>query len=246
MDNNKKILSLMRKAINDFNLIKDGDKIAVGVSGGKDSLSLLWALKQYSLFSKEKFDVVGITVDNKQNTDFSKIENWAKQNEIEYHIVRSDIEEVVFNIRKEKNPCSLCSKLRRGILNSKAVELGCNKVALGHTYEDVISTFGLSLIYEGRLSTILPETYLTQTNITVIRPFIFVNESYTKGASSFLPIIKSTCPADKHTKREFINDLVKKLVKDVPFAKDRIFSAITSPDRYNLFDTKNLEDKRKK
>ena len=144
MDNNKKILSLMRKAINDFNLIKDGDKIAVGVSGGKDSLSLLWALKQYSLFSKEKFDVVGITVDNKQNTDFSKIENWAKQNEIEYHIVRSDIEEVVFNIRKEKNPCSLCSNLRRGILNSKAVELGCNKVALGHTYEDVISTFGLS------------------------------------------------------------------------------------------------------
>ena len=102
MDNNKKILSLMRKAINDFNLIKDGDKIAVGVSGGKDSLSLLWALKQYSLFSKEKFDVVGITVDNKQNTDFSKIENWAKQNEIEYHIVRSDIEEVVFNKRNFK------------------------------------------------------------------------------------------------------------------------------------------------
>ena len=244
MDNMKKILSLMRRAIADYDLIQDGDKIAVGVSGGKDSLALLLALKQYSIFSKEKFEVVGITIDNYQDSDFSKIESWAKENNIEYHIVRSDINEIIFNERKEKNPCSLCSKLRRGMLNTKALELGCNKLALGHTYEDIVSTFCLSLIYEGRLSTIIPATYLTRTGMTVIRPLIYVTEKYTKGAGKNLPVFKSNCPADKKTQREFMNDMIKELCKKIPFAKDRIFGAITSPDRYNLYDKKNLDEKR--
>ena len=135
----QKLLSHMRAACQQYEMIKDGDRIAVGVSGGKDSLALLFALKQYSLFSKEKFSVVGITIDNHQDSDFSKIEEWAKKYDIEYHIVRSDINEIVFNERKEKNPCSLCSKLRRGMLNTKALELKCNKLALGHTYEDIVS-----------------------------------------------------------------------------------------------------------
>lgn len=244
MDNMKKILSLMRRAIADYDLIQDGDRIAVGVSGGKDSLALLLALKQYSIFSKEKFSVVGITIDNHQNSDFSEIEKWAKENDIEYHIVRSDISDIVFNERKEKNPCSLCSKLRRGMLNTKALELNCNKLALGHTYEDIISTFCLSLIYEGRLSTIIPATYLSKTGMVVIRPLIYVTEKYTKGASVNLPVFASDCPANKHTQREYMNDMIKKLCKDIPFAKDRIFSAITNPDRYNLYDKKNLEEKR--
>lgn len=245
MDSMKKILSLMRRAINDYDLIQDGDRIAVGVSGGKDSLALLLALKQYSIFSKEKFSVVGITIDNHRDSDFSKIEAWAKENDIEYHIVRSDINDIIFNERKEKNPCSLCSKLRRGMLNTKALELKCNKLALGHTYEDIVSTFCLSLIYEGRLSTIIPATYMTRTGMMIIRPLIYVTEKYTKGASPRLPVFENNCPANKKTQREYMNDMIKKLCKDIPFAKDRIFSAITSPDRYNLYDKANLDEKRK-
>ncbi len=245
MDNISKIISLMRRAISDYNLIQYGDRIAVGVSGGKDSLALLLALKKYSLYSNEKFSVVGITIDNSRNSDFSKIESWAKENDIEYHIVRSDIQEIVFNERKEKNPCSLCSKLRRGMLNTKALELKCNKLALGHTYEDVINTFCLSLIYEGRLSTILPATYLSRTGMTVIRPLIYVNESYTKGATKYFPVFESNCPANKHTQREYMNDMIKNLCKDIPFAKDRIFRAIVSPESYNLYNKENLEDKSK-
>ena len=130
------------------------------------------------------------------------------------------------------------------MLNTKALELNCNKLALGHTYEDIVSTFCLSLIYEGRLSTIIPATYLSRTGMVVIRPLIYVTEKFTKGASSKLPVFESNCPANKQTQREYMNEMIKKLCKDIPFAKDRIFSAITSPDRYNLYDKKNLEEKR--
>lgn len=231
----QRILSFMRRACDDYNLINDGDRIAVGVSGGKDSLALLKALKTYSLFSPQKFTVVGITIDMFNKGDYLPLIDFCKEIDIEYHIVPSNIYETVFEIRKEKNPCSLCSKLRRGMLVSKAKELNCNKLALGHTSDDIIHTFLLSLLYEGRLSTISPKSYLDQNGITVIRPLILTDEKLIEKVSTTLPVIKSKCPADKNTKREFVKQFLNNLEKDVPIAKDRIFGAIIHDERYNLF-----------
>jgi tRNA(Ile)-lysidine synthase TilS/MesJ len=234
MNNKQKILSSLRRAIDGYNLIQEGDKIAVGVSGGKDSIVLLEALHNYSKFAPYKFKVVGITIDSFPGTDFSKIEEFCKAKEIEYHIIKSDIYEIVFNERKEKNPCSLCSKLRRGMLNTNAIELGCNKLALGHSMDDVIHTYLLSLCYEGRISTLSPLSYLDRTGITVIRPLYLTDERDIIAASHDLPIVKSKCPVDKTTKREYVKDIVKFIQQEIPFVKDRIFGAITHPERVNL------------
>ena len=231
----QKILSFMRRACDDYNLISDGDRIAVGVSGGKDSLALLKALKTYSLFSPQKFTVIGITIDMFNKGDFEPLKDFCKEIDVEYHIVPSNIYETVFEIRKEKNPCSLCSKLRRGMLVSKAKELNCNKLALGHSSDDIIHTFLLSLFYEGRLSTISPKSYLDRNGMTVIRPLILTDEKFIEKASATLPVIKSKCPADKNTKRELVKQILNNIEKDVPIAKDRIFGAIINEDRYNLF-----------
>jgi len=180
---------------------------------------------------------VAITIDmHAGKSDFSEISNLCKELDVEYHIVPSDIYEIVFEIRKETNPCSLCAKLRRGMLNTKAIELGCNKLALGHTSDDVIHTFLLSLMYEGRLSTFLPKLYMDRTGMTVIRPLILTDEKHIISAAKTLPVKKSSCPVDKKTKREYVKDLIKSIQKDTPFAKDRIFTAIIHPERYNLFD----------
>ncbi|MGN0961367.1 MAG: tRNA 2-thiocytidine biosynthesis TtcA family protein [Christensenellales bacterium] len=233
----QRILSHLRRAIDEYKLIEDGDKIAVGVSGGKDSLVLLKALSLYSRFSKEKFEIVAITIDMfSGKSDFSQIAQFCKELGVEYHIVNSDIYQIVFEERKESNPCSLCAKLRRGMLNTTALSLGCNKLALGHSADDVIHTFLLSLIYEGRLSSFLPKTYLDRTGMTVIRPLILTDEKDIISVAKSLPVKKSDCTVDKHTQREYMKDLVKHIQKDIPFAKDRIFSAITHPERYNLFD----------
>ena len=234
MNNKQKILSSLRRAIDGYNLITDGDKIAVGVSGGKDSLVLLEALHNYSKFAPYKFTVVGITIDSFPNTDYSKIQQFCENKNIEYHIIKSDIYDIVFNERKEKNPCSLCSKLRRGMLNTNAIELGCNKLALGHSMDDVIHTYLLSLCYEGRISTLSPLSYLDRTGITVIRPLFLTDERDIISASHDLPIVKSKCPIDKTTKREYVKDIIKFIQKEIPFVKDRIFGAITHPERVNL------------
>ena len=233
----QRILSFLRRACDEYNLIDDGDTIAVGVSGGKDSLVLLKAMALFSRFSPKKFTLKAITIDMfSGKSDFSKIANLCKELNVEYHIVNSDIYEIVFNERKESNPCSLCSKLRRGMLNTKAIELGCNKLALGHSSDDVLHTFLLSLFYEGRLSTFLPKLYMDRTGMTVIRPLILTDEKDIKSASKDLPVTKSNCPADKHTKRELVKDLIKTIQKDIPIAKDRMFTALIHPERYNLFD----------
>lgn len=234
MNNMQKILSSLRRAIDGYNLISDGDKIAVGVSGGKDSLVLLRALHAYSKFAPYKFSVVGITIDMFGNSDYEKVGEMCKAEGIEYHIVPSDIYKIVFEERKEKNPCSLCSKLRRGMLNTKAIELGCNKLALGHSLDDAVHTFLLSLFYEGRISTLSPLSYLDRTGITVIRPLYLTDERDIIGASHELPIVTNNCPADKHTKREYTKDVIKYIQEEIPFVKDRIFGAITNPDRVNL------------
>ena len=231
----QKILSQLRKAITDYNMIQDGDKIAVGLSGGKDSITLATALKLYQRFSPEKFELKAIIIDlfNGQ-TDYSKLLEYCKEIGLEVEVVNSEIYDIVFKSRKEKNPCSLCAKLRRGILNSKAKELGFNKVALGHHSDDLIETFLLSLFYEGRLSTFSPVTYLSNTQITVIRPLMYVSEQTIIKESFSMPIIHNCCPADKHTKREFVKQLLSSLDKEIPDVKNRIFDALSHPERNKL------------
>ncbi len=215
-------------------MIAEGDRIAVGVSGGKDSMVLLKALKEYSRFSPQKFEVVGITIDMFGGQTFDEIKAFCSAENIEYHVVASDIYDIVFNERKEKNPCSLCSKLRRGMLNTTAIKLNCNKLALGHSADDLVHTFLLSLFYEGRLSTFSPVSYLDRTGITVIRPLILCDEKVIVSASKKLPVVKNKCPVDKHTQREYVKDAIKHIQKEIPFVQDRIFGALTHPERNNL------------
>lgn len=237
-----KIIGAMRRAIKNYKMISDGDKIAVGVSGGKDSLALLTALAFYRKFSPEKFDLVAITIDlgfDGADEHLQKVKDYCDSLDVEFYVEKTDIGKIIFDERKEKNPCSLCSKMRRGALNTVATKLGANKVALGHHVDDVLDTFLLSFIYEGRLSTFKPVTYLSRTDMTVIRPLIYVQEGDVKGACTRhnFPVYKNPCPADHHTEREYMKELVEKIKKDIPIAKDRMTSAIIHPERYNLFPT---------
>ncbi len=233
----QKILSALRKACEEYNLIEDGDKIAIGLSGGKDSLTLLYALSLYQKYFNKKFSLEAVAVDlSGGKNDYSQIKNFCKQLNINLTIVPSNIFEVVFDIRKEKNPCSLCANMRRGALNSTAKSLGCNKVALGHHKDDMIETFLISLFFEGRLSTFKPISYLTNTSLYVIRPLIYCDEKEIQRVSKDFPVLFNICPADKHTERENAKDILKKLNKLYPDCKDKIFNAIIHKERYNLYD----------
>ena len=231
------ILSTMRKAIEDYHMIKDGDKICVGLSGGKDSMVLLKALATYRKFSPQKFTLGAITIDmGFKDADFSEMIEFCRELDVEYHIEHTDIAEIVFNVRKEPSPCSLCSKMRRGALNTTLKERGYNKLALGHHADDLIETFLLSLCYEGRLSTFAPLSYMDRSDVTMIRPLIYTREKDILSVSRDLPIFKNPCPEDKETQREFMKELIAKIQKDIPFVKDRMLGAITNADRYNLWD----------
>ncbi len=233
----QRILSIMRRACDQYKLIDDGDKIAVGISGGKDSLVLLKALSLYQRFSKQKFTLVAITIDMFDGkSDFGEISKFCESLGCEYHIVESEIYKIVFEGRQESSPCSLCAKMRRGMLNSKALELGCNKLALGHSADDVTHTFMLSLFFEGRLSSFLPKVYMDRTGLTVIRPLVLTEEKFIISQAKHLPVKKSNCPVDKLTKREYVKQLLIDLSADIPTIKEMIFSAISHPERYNLFD----------
>ncbi len=235
----QKMLSVMRKGITKYNLIKDGDKIAVGVSGGKDSVTLLKLLAEYRRFSPERFDLLAISIDlsfSEKNADFAPIKNLCDELNVEYVVEKTDIGKIVFDIRKETNPCALCSKMRKGALNSIAKQKGCNKIALGHHADDMIDTFLLSLFYEGRLSTFAPKSYLDKMDLTLIRPMIMIKEVDVKTYSKTLPIVDSCCPANKFTKREFVKDTVKEIAKEITNVRKIMFTALTHPERYNLFD----------
>ena len=226
----------IRKAIEEYNMIEDGDKVAVGVSGGKDSLTLLTSLAALRRYFPKKFSLVAITVDMFNGaTDFSKIEELCKELDVEYHIVPSQIYEILFEVRKEQNPCSLCTRMRRGILSETAIKLGCNKLALGHHADDLIETFFLSLFYESRLSTFLPVTHLDKTGITMIRPMILVWEKETISMGKTLPVVKNICPADKNTQREYIKELLKSIAPHIKKVHAHVLSAITHPERNHLF-----------
>lgn len=226
----------MVKAIKTYNLIENGDTVAVGVSGGKDSLLLLKALKAYQEYKDVNFNLIAITISfGRPDMDFSPVSNFCKENNIPYYLEDSNIYEIVFEIRKEKNPCSLCAKMRRGALCNSAKTHGANKIALGHHANDLAETLMLSLIYEGRLSTFAPKTLMTRTNVTIIRPFLFVTEKEITAHSKSLPIIKNPCPANKHTKRQYVKDLLNQIAQDVPCAEQNITNAITHPERTNLW-----------
>ncbi|MBE7061050.1 MAG: tRNA 2-thiocytidine biosynthesis protein TtcA [Clostridiales bacterium] len=235
----QKMLSVMRKGITKYNLIRDKDKIAVGVSGGKDSVTLLKLLAEYKRFSPEKFDLIAISVDLNfadSKTDFTPIKVLCDELGVEYFIEKTDIGQIVFDVRKESNPCALCSKMRKGALNNLAKAQGCNKVALGHHADDLIDTMMLSLLYEGRLSTFAPKSYLDKMDLTLIRPMVMIKEVDVLAYSKTLPVVKSCCPANKHTKREYVKTLISKIGDDIPNVRDMMFTALTHPERYNLFD----------
>jgi tRNA(Ile)-lysidine synthase TilS/MesJ len=241
----QKLLGDLRRADNDFGLISDGDKIAVGVSGGKDSLLLLKCLAAYKGFGIKKFGLAAITVDcTGGECDYRTIAEFCESLGIEYTIEPSDIFKIVFDVRKEKNPCSLCAKLRRGMLNTAAVRMGCNKVALGHHGDDLIETFLLSMFYEGRLSTFAPSSFLDRTGITAIRPLIYTSEHEIEKylTKDTLPVIENPCPANHRTQREYMKNLIKQITRDIPIARERMLDAITNADRYNLFPTKAGND----
>ncbi|MBQ8298529.1 MAG: tRNA 2-thiocytidine(32) synthetase TtcA [Clostridia bacterium] len=225
----KQILSSVRKAIDEYGMIEEGDRIAVGLSGGKDSVTLLLALKNLQIFYPKKFEIVAITIDPDSNTfDTSVLEKLCAELNIEYVIEKTNIKEVVFDIRKEKNPCSLCANLRRGALNGAAEAHGCNKVALGHHKDDVIETFLLSLFYEGHIHTFSPNTYLSRKNLMVIRPMIYLEEKEVKAFAkrNNIPIMKKSCEVDGSTKREFMKTIIMELSKRIPRLKACIFGAI--------------------
>lgn len=240
----QRVLSLVRKACDDYNMIQENDRIAVGISGGKDSLTLLTALSHLRRFYPNKFELFAITVDlGFNNMNLEKVSKLCADLDVPYYIVKTDIAKIVFDDRKETNPCALCAKMRKGALNDELNRLNINKVAYAHHKDDVVTTMMMSLIYEGRIHTFSPVTYLDRTNITVIRPLIYMNESDVIGFVNKyeIPVVKSACPADKHTKREFINELINSINKETPGVKNRMFSAIQS----SAFKEWDLSDKSK-
>ena len=225
----QQVLSLVRRACDDYNMIEDGDKIAVGISGGKDSLTLLTALAHMRRFYPKKYELVAITIDlGFNNLNLDKITEFCKNLDVEYVIVKTDIAQIVFEERKEKSPCSLCAKMRKGALNDAMKAKGVNKIAYAHHKDDVVDTMMMSLIYEGRFHTFAPVTYLDRTDLHVIRPLIYMNEADVIGFvnKNNIPVVKSPCPVDKHTKREYVKDLLKDLNRENPGVKQRMFTAI--------------------
>ena len=232
----QKIQGKIRKVIEEYNMIEDGDKVAVGVSGGKDSLTLLSCLASLRKYFPRKFSLVAITVDMFNGaTDYSKIQELCASLDVEYHIIPSQIYEILFEVRKEQNPCSLCTRMRRGILSETAIKLGCNKLALGHHADDLLETFFLSLFYESRLSTFLPVTHLDKTGITMIRPMLLVWEKETIEFAKSLPVVHNVCPADKNTQREYIKGMLKGIAPHIKKVHAHILSALMHPERNHLF-----------
>lgn len=225
----QRVLSYVRRAIDDYSMINEGDKIAVGVSGGKDSVTLALALKALSRFYPKSFEVVPVLLDmGFEGMDINPLRTFFSENEMELKVFETNIYQIVFETRKETNPCSLCANLRRGALNNNAKALGCNKVALGHHKDDVIETFFLSMFYEGRLTCFSPVKYLDRKDVFLIRPMIYMTENDILGFvnRNNIVTVKSTCPADGFTKRQYIKELLSSLSKENTDLKEHIFTAV--------------------
>ncbi|MBO7341838.1 MAG: tRNA 2-thiocytidine(32) synthetase TtcA [Clostridia bacterium] len=236
----RRLLSFVRRAVDDYEMIAEGDRIAVGISGGKDSLALLAGLAGLRYFYPKKFELVALTVDmGFDGVDFSAIEALCRELDVPYHVKKTEIAQIIFDIRKEKNPCSLCAKMRRGVLHSTAKDLGCNKIAFGHHFDDVVETFMLNLFHEGRIGCFQPVTYLSRADITLIRPLIYMPEKDVRYFANRenLPVVKSPCPADGHTEREEMKKLLDTLERQHKGIRHRIFGAISRGeiDGFKLF-----------
>ena len=223
------ILSHVRRCIEDYEMIAPGDRIAVGVSGGKDSLILLYAMAKLKEFYPIPFELHALTVHpGVPEMDFGPVAKLCEELNVPYHIINTEIFDIIFNHRKEKNPCSMCAKMRRGAIHNAMKELDLNKIALGHHFDDAVETFFLSLFYEGRLSCFQPVTYLDRTNITQIRPLLYCGEGMVRNAAvrHELPIVHNPCPADGNTRRQEVKELIERLRKDYPNLKDYVFGAM--------------------
>lgn len=229
MNELKRLLSFVRRAVDDYSMINDGDIIGVGVSGGKDSLALLEALATMRRFYPKKYEVKAITIDmGFDSADFSPIKNFCDKLGVEFKTVKTEIAKIVFDVRKEPNPCSLCAKMRRGALHLAAKELGCNKVALGHHFDDAVETFIMNLFFEGRIGCFSPVTYLSNRDITLIRPLIYAEERDVRYFANkrALPVYKNPCPEDRNTERERTKALLSDIEKSNKGLRHRIFHAM--------------------
>ena len=223
------ILSHVRRCVEDYDMIRAGDRVAVGVSGGKDSLTLLAALARLREFYPQPFTVEAVTLDlGIPGMDFTPVADWCARREIPFTLVRTEINHIIFDLRKEKNPCSMCAKMRRGALHGVLQEKGIKKIALGHHFDDAVETFYMSLFYEGRLSCFQPVTYLDHTDITQIRPLLYCGEGQirTVAAREGLPVVHNPCPANGATKRQEVKELIAGLSKQYPRLKDYTFGAM--------------------
>ena len=229
----QRLVGLVRRCVEDYNMIQPGDRIGVGVSGGKDSLALLCFLAELRKYNHIPFDLEAITIDMGMGMSFEGIESLCRTLDVPFTLVKTEIGPIIFDYRKEKNPCSMCSKMRRGALNQALLDRGLNKLALGHHYDDAVETFVMSLIYEGRISCFQPVTDLDRTGIVQIRPMLYLHEKTIDGfaARYELPVVHNRCPVDKRTKREEIKKLVYDLSATYPDFKERIFGAM---QRYPL------------
>lgn len=227
----KRLLSYVRRAADDYHLLEDQDKIAVGVSGGKDSLTLLYALKKLQQFYPKHFELAAFTV----HLGFHEfhpepVQDFCEELQVPYKVIHTEIQEIIFQHKKSENPCSLCAKLRKGALNQAALTYGCNKVAYGHHRDDLIETMLLSLFFEGRFHSFSPKTDWERTGLTLIRPLIYVPEAELIGFQNkyHIPAVRNPCPADGHTKRQYVKELLQTLNSEYPGIKNRMFTAILS------------------
>ena len=228
-----KILSYVRRCVEDYDMIQAGDRVAVGVSGGKDSLTLLVALARLREFYPKPFTVEAYTldmghVDGGEGMDFTGVEALCRELDVPFTLLHSEIHHIIFDLRKEKNPCSMCAKMRRGALNDLIAEHSFNKVALGHHFDDAAETFLMSLLYEGRIGCFEPVTYLSRSGVTQIRPMLYIGEKAIEhfAQSRQLPVVHNVCPADKHTKRQEVKELIAQLQTQYPDLKSKIFGAM--------------------
>ncbi len=223
------LLSCTRRAVDDFNMIEEGDRICVGLSGGKDSVALLYALVNLKMFYPKKFELSAVSISmGFENMDFSPIERLCAELGVPYMVKQTQLAHIIFDVRKESNPCSLCAKMRRGLLHDAAKEMGCNKVALGHHFDDLVETFMLNLFNEGRLGGFYPVTYMSRKDITVIRPLIYAYEKDIRYfvSGNDVPIVKNPCPEDGHTEREKMKQFIASLERENKGLKHRIFLAM--------------------
>lgn len=229
----QKLIGLVRRCVEDYNMIEEGDKIAVGVSGGKDSLALLVFLAELRKYNHKPFTLEAITIDMGLGMDYSGIEKLCSELDVPYTLVTTEIAPIIFQYRKEKNPCSMCSKMRRGALNQALLDRGCNKLALGHHYDDAVETFLMSLLFEGRISCFQPVTNLDRSGVIQIRPMLYLHERTVDNFAerAALPVLTNRCPVDKETKREEVKQLIFELSAKYPDLKERIFGAM---QRYPL------------